>query len=185
MARLQNDNYEEIKNAVVDLFEKLQVREVPIDCFAIAQSLGFEVIPYSKLSAKKVEAIQSLGNGDAYTLIVEGGKKVIYFDNRVRVGRQRFTLMHEIGHYVLGHKEESELAKSEADFFARYSLAPLPLVHALKIDNFADIEVIFEVSGECAYNVMNHYNKWLHCGPKYYLDYEERLMTLFKMKRGA
>ena len=43
--------------------------------------------------------------------------------------RIRFTIMHEIGHIVLDHTEHSDLAESEANFFAKYALAPPPLVH--------------------------------------------------------
>lgn len=43
--------------------------------------------------------------------------------------------MHEIGHIVLDHSEGSELAEVEARFFAKYALAPPPLIHKLRLQN--------------------------------------------------
>ena len=37
MAKLHNDRYEEIKEIITDLYERLQISAVPIDCFYIAK----------------------------------------------------------------------------------------------------------------------------------------------------
>lgn len=58
--------------------------------------------------------------------------------------------MHEIGHIVLDHSEDSELAEKEVKFFAKYALVPPVLVHKLKLDNPMDIIDIFDVSFEAA-----------------------------------
>ena len=48
-------------------------------------------------------------------------------------GRINNTIMHEIGHIVLDHSEDSELAEKEVKFFAKYALVPPVLVHKLKL----------------------------------------------------
>ena len=57
---------------------------------------------------------------DGFSLFNEG-KWIIYI-NDITTGyeRQNNTFLHEIGHIVLNHTEDSELADSEANFFAKY-----------------------------------------------------------------
>lgn len=50
--KLSNRRYEEIKQIVVQMYEKLNVSCVPINCFEIASKMGIKVIPYSAYSKK-------------------------------------------------------------------------------------------------------------------------------------
>ena len=87
--------------------------------------------------------------------------------------------MHEIGHIVLDHTEDSELAEKEVKFFAKYALAPPVLIHKLKLDNPESISQIFEISYEAACYAYDYYNKWLRFGDSDYTDYECQLLRLF------
>ena len=88
--------------------------------------------------------------------------------------------MHEIGHIVLNHSEDSELAEKEVNFFAKYALVPPVLVHKMKLDNPMDIADIFEVSFEAACYAYSYYKKWLqYCSPEY-TKYELTLLNLFQ-----
>ena len=42
--------------------------------------------------------------------------------------------MHEVGHYALGHIKEGDEEEAEAEFFAKYALAPPPLIHNMVED---------------------------------------------------
>ena len=182
MSRLHHDTYEEIKIKVVNLLEQNNIHSIPIDCIKLAEDMGFELKPYSKLSAKKLKALKELSGGDGYTIDnVDTGKKILFYDDSACIGRQRFTILHEIGHYVLGHREESELAESEADFFAKYAIAPMPIIYALDIDDYVDISEKFSTSSECAFYIMDSYIKWLQYGPKFFSEYEKKLLTLFNV----
>ena len=70
--------------------------------------------------------------------------------------------MHEIGHYVLKHYEISDLAEAEANFFAKFLLAPPILVHLIKPFDYIDVARAFEVSHEFAYNAFSYYQKWVN-----------------------
>ena len=65
--------------------------------------------------------------------------------------------MHEIGHIVLDHSEDSELAEKEVKFFAKYALAPPVLIHKLKLDNPESIAQTFEISYEAACYAYSYY----------------------------
>lgn len=181
MARLAHDTYEEIKRKVVEFYKEMNVNSLPIDCFGIAQKLGFTIVKFSDLSEQVREMVSECG-GDAYTLdLIDSNEKYIFYNDDVVMGKQRFSIMHELGHYVLGHKEsDSELAESEADFFAKYALAPLPLLFQRNIDNYIDLAEQFEISKECAYYVMDNYMKWIMYGSPKFTDYENDLIKLFK-----
>lgn len=88
--------------------------------------------------------------------------------------------MHEIGHIVLDHSEDSELAEKEVKFFAKYALVPPVLVHKMKLDNPTHIAEIFEVSFEAACYAYSYYKKWLQFGSSEYTEYELTLLNLFQ-----
>ena len=90
--------------------------------------------------------------------------------------------MHEVGHVVLDHSEDSELAEKEVRFFAKYALVPPVLVQKLNLDNPRDIEDIFAVSFEAACYAYSYYRKWLQYGSSEYTKYE---LTLLKLFRGV
>ncbi len=62
----------------------------------------------------------------------------------------------------MGHKQESDLAKKIADAYAAYSLAPSPLIYALKCEDYIDVANRFNVSPECAYYCFQRYTNWYY-----------------------
>lgn len=69
------------------------------------------------------------------------------------------TIMHEDAHTILDHTEDSELAESEAKFFAKFALAPPVLIHKFGLNNAFDISNRFEISYEAAKYALNFYHK--------------------------
>lgn len=64
---------------------------------------------------------------DGFTLVQDGPKGlrcVIVYNDAQSPARQRFTLAHELGHIVLGHREDSPENDALADCFARNLLTP-------------------------------------------------------------
>lgn len=179
--RLLDRRYEEIKKMVVSLFAELNLFNVPIDCFKICDLLGINLIKYSDVSEKKRKACKEFSKDGFFVEIEKNGQSAfrIYYDNSMYERRIRFTIMHEVGHIILDHTEHSDLAESEADFFARYALAPPPLIHKYKPEDYYELANIFQVSLECAMYAMRAYHMWLRYGPSDYLDYEIVLLDLF------
>lgn len=179
--RLLDKRYEEIKKIVVELFTELNLYDVPIDCFKICEMLGIVVIKYSDVKEEKRKACKEFSKDGFCMEIEKNGQSVfyIYYDDSMYDRRIRFTIMHEIGHIVLYHTEHSDLAESEADFFARYSLAPPPIIHEYKPEDYYELANIFQISLECAMYAMRAYHMWLRYGPSNYLDYEIVLLDLF------
>jgi hypothetical protein len=139
--------------------------------------MGIKLVPYSKLpdQAKKIFYTTQ---EDGFS-VERDGKQYIYYNDSKPMGRIRFTILHEIGHIALEHQEESDVAESEANFFAKYAIAPPPLVHALGISTAEQVMAWFKTTGECARYILSYYHKWLNYGAYYYTDNESRLQALF------
>jgi len=178
--RLSDSRYEEIKRVVVKMFADYGVSCVPISGFEIAKKMGVKVIPYSAYP-ERVQQLMCKKSLDGFSAEKEEGEWYIFYndDDEHDYGRINNTIMHEIGHIVLDHSEDSELAEKEVRFFAKYALAPPALIHKLKLDNAQDIADIFEISYEAAGYALNYYNKWLNYGGIHYKDYELRMLRLF------
>lgn len=177
MVKLPDYRYEELKEIVVETFIRTNVNCVPVNGFEIAASLGISVCSYSSLSAKKrKKAVETDPDG---FIIYDEGKWVIYYEDRTNYGRINNTIMHEIWHAVLGHKETSEVAEAEAKFCAKYSMAPPVLIYKYKTFTADMIEEYFHVSHQAAANALVYYQKWLMYGGRYYMDYEVMLCNQF------
>ena len=110
---------------------------------------------------------------------VNGQYKIIY-DDADHEERQRFTVAHEIGHILLGHKEDSEYAEKCANYFASYFLVPTPMVEKVKCEDFLDVSDKFSVSLSCAVHAFDRYNRWLFFGGYKYKEYEIKMLENFK-----
>ena len=62
----------------------------------------------------------------------------------------RFTLAHEIGHIVLNHTEDNEVANKEANCFARNLLCPIPVQRMLDLREPLELCDVFDVGERMA-----------------------------------
>lgn len=181
--RLTKDRYDEIQRIVVDMYESCNITTYPISCQEICNKKGIRLFPYSSLSAKKQAAVKQISPDGIHMLIedIRTGEFfwVIYYNDENCRERIRWTLLHEIGHIVLDHTEESDLSEAEANFFAKYALAPPPLVMAAKCEDYIDIAMKFDISQTAAFYSMKFYNNWMDFGPKTLLPYESHMLRLF------
>ncbi len=177
--RLSDERYEFIKGEVVTLFERYDVRGIPISGFELAYKMGITLIPYSALTEKQQSAAMKVSTNGFY---VEDqlGNDLIYYndDDGISYERTNMTILHEIGHCVLDHTGESDEEEAEAGFFAKYAAAPPPLIHRIKPETPEEIANVFNISYEAACYAMEYYQKWLVYGNKDYIEYEVRLLNL-------
>ena len=177
---LSHRRYEEIKKIIVDLFVKYDVTCVPVNGFELATKMGIKIIPYSAIPVPKKYLLFKKSE-DGFCVEKAPGEWYIYYNGEMDYGRINNTIMHEIGHIVLDHSEDSELAEKEVRFFAKYALVPPVLVHKLKLNDPYAISVVFDVSFEAACYALSYYKKWLQYGSDEYTDYEVKLLHLFEI----
>lgn len=175
---LSDERYEEIKKIIVDIFVRYNVSCVPVNGFELGLKMGIKIIPYSAiLECKRWLLLKKSEDGFA---VEKGlGEWYIYYNDKKNYRRVNNTIMHEIGHAVLDHSEDSKLAEKEVNFFAKYALVPPVLVHKFNLDNPQDIANIFDVSDEAACYAYSYYQKWLQYGSLEYTEYEITLLKLF------
>lgn len=177
--KLPKKVYTKIENTVVDLFIRLKICSYPIDPFVIIRKMGYVLRKYSELSFYERIRLRNK-NLDAISCFDPDLQAfVICYDDTKFSKRIRFTLMHEVGHILLGHKEESELARMMANYFAAYSLAPSPIIDAFNCRDESELADIFVVTDECAYYSYKRYLKWCEYGGRIKV-YEEALLNMFK-----
>lgn len=182
--KLSDEQYEFIKGEVVALFERYDIRNIPINGFELASKMGIKLIPYSSLSKAKLKAAIRI-SPDGFYMESLSGEDLIYYNDTFSTDsyeRINMTILHEIGHCVLDHQGKSEIEELEARFFAKYAVAPPPLVHRIKPKQPEEIAKAFNISREAACYAFEYYKKWLTYGGKEYTEYEIRILELFKTK---
>lgn len=180
--KLSDEKYEEIKAEVIDLLARYHIKCIPISGFELAMKMGIILIPYSSLSPKKLAAARRVSN-DGFYFEPGDGKEYIYYNDSIGYERSNMTILHEIGHCVLGHYDgmDQEEAEAEAKFFAKYAVAPPPLVHMINPACPDDIGLAFGISYIASVYAFAYYHKWLlkHHRIGNYSKYEQRLLCLF------
>lgn len=180
--RLDDSIYEYIKEEVIDLFVRYDVRCIPINGFEIATKMGMVLVPYSALSTTKLAVAQAI-SPDGFYCEPGGAKECIYYNDQVEYERCNMTILHEIGHAVLGHTEgtDAEVAEAEASFFAKYAAAPPPLVHKIQPKNSKEIADFFCISHEASQNALAYYRNWkrFHFSYGRFTSYEKKLNELY------
>lgn len=176
--KLTDERLEQIKESVVDMYEKFDIKCTPINAFEIAIKMGIKVIPYSAYS-EKIQMLMRKESEDGFVSTDNEKACICYNDEINNYGRINNTIMHEIGHIVLEHSQDSELAEKEVKFFAKYALAPPVLIHKLEFKNLYSITKKFDISFEAARYALEYYNKWLTYSKRNYTPYELKILTLF------
>lgn len=185
---LPKQRYNEIDKEVINMFEECEITEFPIDCFAIARKLHYVLRPYSSLPfPERIKACSF--DSDGYSKLeinpFTGMYEYVIYYNDVGVieGRMRWTIFHEIGHIYLGHHDNppTNVAREEAEanHFAKYAIAPNPLISVANCEDPRDIHDIFHASMMASGFLYDSYMSWLHFGPRFYLPHEMHLLELF------
>lgn len=182
--KLDDDTYEFIKGEVTNVFVQYKIRCVPVSGFEMATKMGITMIPYSSLSLKKKNICLESMKKDGF-LIEQYGHDYIFYNDEECYERQNFTLLHEVGHVVLDHSGssyKSEREEAEADFFAKYAIAPPALVHALHLKSAKEIFRVFNISRKESVYAFKYYCKWLkqHNHKDRYESYESQLINLYE-----
>ena len=117
--------------------------------------LKIPLYKYSELSAKKEKECYKVSD-DAFKL--KG--KIYYNDSFPYICRQRFTLMHEVGHILLKHVGDTKENDDETNYFASHFLAPRILIHKYKCHDAIQIHDKFGLSYQASNRALMSYKEW-------------------------
>lgn len=141
--------YLEIEWATLQVFRECEIQSFPINCFHIAQHYGFKLVQYSALPENKRLACMELSE-DACVI-----EHTLFYNDSMSEHRIRFSIAHELGHYILHTTNEAE-----ANQFAGYLLAPRMAIHYADCKNCADVSQLFNISEEAADYAFRDYRRW-------------------------
>ena len=78
--------------------------------------------------------------------------------------------------------KEGEEEEAEAEFFAKYALAPPPLIHNM-VENINPFSIMkkFDISYAAALYAYKYYKSWLQYGQTEYTGYERKMLSQFSI----
>lgn len=183
--RLSSETYEYIKGEVAHVIVSYDVSCIPVSGFEIASKLGIAVVPFSSLSVTERQAAERASK-DALS-IQKSGLEYIYYNDEMTYERTNWSILHEIGHFILDHTGQNpEYEEAEADFFAKYAIAPPILIDEIQPTSPLDIYVRFRVSMEAAQYAFEYYQKWRsHVLHEHYIaGYDRQIRNHYITKGG-
>lgn len=141
---------------IADVYTRCNIKSFPFDCKKVLQIYGFSCKGYSTISDKQ-KAICLRVSNDACIF-----DNVIYYNDRKSHHRIVFTLMHELGHILLGHTKRGKKEEDEADLFASMILAPRIVIHNLHFKTADEIHDYFDISISAANRIIIDYKEWFN-----------------------
>lgn len=128
------------------LFKMANIQSTPIDLDKIAKTLGFIIIPFPFPKQLKGR------------VTIKDGIKAIGVNESLSIPVQRFTIAHELGHYLNGHQHHEKAfieddtrffdpyfqQEKEADLFASELLLPKEFLEKDLSELGLDIEKLME-----------------------------------------
>jgi len=161
------NSYKDYQNAR-DLSWKVlienDVRALPVKIVPICWSYGIRVRSYQDNAEilRKLNLTQMIDRTDGFLMYISG-EPVIFYDKRCTEGRQRFTIGHELGHYLLGHVKPGQVtiinrepepgdspAERQANQFAARILAPACVLWGLDLHDADEIAAACGISKQAA-----------------------------------
>lgn len=148
-----------INIAILEVYKNCNVKTFPIDCTSILNSYGFKVLTYTYLRKQNPRLYELSQNysSDAFKC-----GNIIAYNEKKPINRTRFSLMHELGHYILGHKKETPACEAEADLFASHILAPRIAIHKKNCRTADQIHDTFGLSYCASNRALLNYRKWFN-----------------------
>lgn len=150
-------NLEHITQKVFEVYQACDLHTFPIDCFSILEHYGLRTITYLDIKRNNERLYQAIINysKDAFRF-----RTTVYYNSCTNHGRIRFSLMHELGHYILGHTQESRANEEEADCFASYMIAPRVAIEQFQCTTSDELHQKFGLSYAASNRTLIDYNRW-------------------------
>ena len=166
----------QIIETTLKVFKECHVKSFPIDCMDLLEHYGYRLFTYDNLFLKNKE-LYDLCTACSEDAFRDGTNMIVAYNSHNSKGRIRFSLMHELGHHVLGHTGNSDQNEQEANAFASHILAPRMAIHYSKCKNAEDVSQIFDVSHNAAAIAFDSYRRWHRRIVTYKMSYIDKLLS--------
>ena len=146
-------NPEKLHQKVWEVCTECGIKDFPFDCIVVLKHYGFKVFTYeqAKYRCPELYTLCRDLSDDAFSDKI---LKAVFYNDKLCIRRIRFSLMHELGHFLLGHENESRENESEADAFAANLLAPEALIKYQNFHSAPSISSYFGISIAAANHII-------------------------------
>lgn len=114
-----------IEERTIDILRKFEIKEAPIDPIKCAESLGVKVKP------------MALDSDISGFFVIKDDKPFIMFNENESEQRQRFTIAHELGHFLLHKKTSLFIDKTDIVLYRNSESATGELLKEREANAFA------------------------------------------------
>lgn len=145
--------YQKLDEDVIGIYLDYSLDSFPIDIMDLCRRMGVRLIPYSNFGGRLLELLIKKSE-DGFYCPASGKPTIFYSDMGNYPARIRFTLAHELKHYVYSDTKETARGETLANHFARFLLCPTPVLIARGLDNPYDVMDIFNISFDASCNAL-------------------------------
>lgn len=119
--------YDEIVKEIISIYIDYNIKSLPLDLEMICRLLGVSLVPYSACGHEAKDLLLKKTKKGFFVRGTHESTPTIYYnDYEVTVGEMRYTISHEIKHYVYDECDADTENDDLADYFARFFLCPIP-----------------------------------------------------------
>lgn len=152
-------DYHKATNMAYAVLASLHISSLPVSTLSI---IGYcphlRVIPYTKVCARfglRWDEYMALNVSERGYICRKGENAIIFYNDTIDLEIIRFTLAHELGHYLLDHTAETSVSDREANCFARNLLCPVPITDHFDLQDIDDCCNLYAVSPPAAKVVLD------------------------------
>ena len=185
--RLTNDEYELLDKTALQIRLDYDFLDDDLDIFQLANKMNVTLFSYSEVNLKAKKFIldrEDKINDGFFT--TENGRHApkIFYNDKTPKKRIKFTICHELEHYVFDDKDDGEYEEAKANHFARQLLIPncLVIMYLLKGADVYDLVSKFNVSFEVTSIAYTHAKNRVNYRGYKLEDYETDFMNAYYKK---
>jgi len=181
MARYLPSKYRKLDRDAIQIRIDYRCFSKTLDVFSLARKMGMLLIPYSSLTPEQMAHVkkkaEKLKDGFSIMGEVDGEWRCYtFYNDRVSPYRQRFTIAHEIKHFVYRETDPNDEQEDLANHFARCLMAPSCLIMPYVDLSPPDVVADFDVSMEAASNALSAAESRIASGATKLCDFERRFL---------
>lgn len=145
------NEYDELDKLIYSIYVDYNIQKFPIDEKELCQKMRIALVPYSEFSNDGQSLLQKKSKHAFFVKASKENQPIIYYNDMFESnGAIRFSIFHEIKHYICEDEDDSK--DDLADYFARHFMCPTAYLMVKGIVSPNEIVPFCGVSFEAACN---------------------------------
>lgn len=123
----------------------------PLDVWQLISNYGLKAVSYTKISEKNNCSFEDFTDISEFGFLLREkntSRAIIYYNDKQNDGTIRFTFVHELGHFLMDHFEDTKTNENLANCFARNLIAPVSICNTLSLTTSSKITEYFNISNK-------------------------------------